>query len=193
MSSNPTPDGPDEEFDGVTDPSDYNQRRRIKDLQDVRRRVFEQYRHALDLQSRGQISDELAAKIIRQAVTEYALESEHVIQSHLPEDDDPDTWTTEQQAAHKTWQEKPLGSLTMQTRTLTFTGVKSFIDAPRVLADSWQETTSHPVHGVQTTVERERYELPIEVSIETYRALNEFWRQFGLDLEMDKKLPHDMI
>lgn len=177
----------------VEDPSDIKQRRRIEAVLDARERVAEQHRKALDLQAKRQIDEQLARRMIRQAVKEYALESEHVIKANLPDtSDDPREWAAKEEAAYHTWKERDLGVLEMRASIKEFEGVQAFVETPRVITETWRESAEDAVNGSSETVRRESYEVPIEVSERAYRALNYFWHEFGMDLEMEQKRPfHD--
>lgn len=181
---------PDDSAD-VDDPSNIKQRRRIESLLDARDRVAEQHRKVLDLQANGQINQQLARRMLRQAVKEYALESEHVIKANLPDDSDPRDWSKKEDAAYHTWKECDLGVLEMQTAAREFTGVEDFLDAPRVITESWVETAASAVGGTEETVRSQQHEVPLDVSEAAYRALNYFWHEFGMDIEMETKRPFD--
>lgn len=185
------------EIDGVSDPSDMKQARRIKSILDARENVKKQHRKALDLLSTGEIDTELAQRILRVAVTEYALESEHVIKDHLPENekleqDDPDL-SPEEEAAIRVWYQSNLGEIPMQTKALVFQGLNEFLNAPQVIQESWQEQTEDPIRGIETTTHTAEYEIPINISREAFRELNHFWNKLGLDVDMDEKLPTDYL
>lgn len=185
---------PDNELDGVTDPSDINQKRRINLINNLREQFHEQYDKIYDKLAAGQIGEQLARKMLRQAVKQYALESEQVIRANLPDtNSDPREWTQEQEAAYHTWKERDLGALEMRTQTIEFTGVEDFLEAPRIFTDTWRETADTPVGGTDEALNQEQHEIPLEVSERAYRALNYFWFEFGLDVKMDEKLPHDKI
>lgn len=182
--------------EGVDDPSDLKQRRRIEALLRARERVAEQSRKALDFQAKGQVGDTLARRMVRQAVEEYALESEHVIRSHLPNVPRGETPNFEdrpkkQEAAWYVWNDVELGALDMNTDVKEFRGLHSFVEAPRVIEETWTETTGNPVGGAETSTHRATHEIPMEVSKRAYRALNYFWHQVGMDIEMETKRPFD--
>lgn len=185
---------PDSEFEGVSDPSDINQKRRINLVNNLREQFHEQYNKIEEKLVFGQINEQLARKMLRQPVKQYALESEQVIRRNLPDtSDDPRSWTQEQEAAYHTWKECELGSLEMRTKTVEFTGVEEFVEAPRSFTETWRESANNPVSGTAETLNQEQYEIPLEVSERAYRALNYFWSEFDLDIKIDEKLPHDKI
>lgn len=185
---------PDSELEGVSDPSDINQKRRINLINNLRERFHEQYDKIYDNLVSGQINEQLARKMLRQAVKQYALESEQVIRANLPDtSSDPRAWAREEEAAYHTWKECELGALEMRTQKVEFGGVEDFVEAPRTFTDTWRESANNPVSGADETVNQEQHEIPLEVSERAYRALNYFWFEFGLDVKIDEKLPHDKI
>lgn len=185
---------PDSELEGVSDPSDINQKGRINLINNLRQQFHDQCNNMEEMFAAGVINDQIAQKMLRQPVKQYAIESEQVIRRNLPDSgSNPKSRTREEDAAYHTWKECDLGKLEMRTRTVEFAGVEEFLEAPRVFTDAWKENSNDPVSGATETLNRERYQIPLEVSERAYRALNYFWSELGLDVKVDEKLPHDKI
>lgn len=161
---------------------------------EARDHVLEQRRRARDLQVSGEIGTDLAALMLRDAVEGYILESEQKILEYLPdEDDESEQWSTEERIADWVWKHADLGVLEMNTQTESFVGVKSVIEAPDTLTERWSERRDDPIHGEQVQQYEQDYQIPEDVLIEAYRALNRFWNELGMDIEMQGKLPVDKL
>lgn len=211
------------EISGVKDPDDYRQRRRIKAILSARENFLEQRRKAMDLKVSGEIDDRLARTIIREAVDAYLMESEVVIRDHLPDDHrdaaaaegycgrdsggsngegggvQPETyngrenWKADATTAYRVWYAERLGELELPSHTIVFHGLRDYMDAPDVFRDSWTEQQDSHVHGRETVKRQVEREIPRHVSKKAYRTLNDFWGQFGLDVELSSKMPTDHL
>lgn len=189
MSADPVSQEPD----GVKDPDDYRQRQRIKSILEARDAVLEERRKALDMRTRGQIGQQLAEKIVREAVEAYILETEQTIQRYLPETDRESEWNNEERLAVDVWRRTKLGQLQTPAATYEFTGVSDLIEAPEQFREAWTEAETSHVGGSGQKNCTETFQVPMRVSKNAYRALNRFWNEMGMDLDMDHKLPTDKL
>lgn len=181
-----------QETSGVDDTDDYKQRNRIEAVLNAREHVLDQRRKAMDMRVTGEIPNQLACRIVREAVEAYILESEHLIQRYVP-DEDEEEWNTEEEVARDVWLETQLGSIEMQTHTEEIVGLKEYLDAPDVFVDQWTESSSSAISGTQTTERTAEYQIPMTVSKQAYRELNRFWEEMGMGLEMKHKMPTDSL
>lgn len=183
-----------QEVSGVEDPTDYKQRHRIKSMLEARDMVLEQRRRAKDLYISGEIDETLTKSMLRDAIEGYIYESEQKIREYLPDDDEDEEDFDDQASVSKwVWEECDLGEIQTETGPIGFTGISSIVEAPSTIKVSWTEEEDHHMEGRRKTRYTETYEIPMSVSMEAFRALNRFWNEMGMDIEMKHKLPVDKV
>lgn len=185
MATNGT--GQEQGVTGIKDADEYNQRRRIKLVLDSVKRFLEQRRKAKDLLLTGQIDDELAASLVRDAIEEYIYLSENKIKDFLPDDENFafDDLTPEEQTAVEVWWQSSLGQVNMVTTAVEINGLQEYINAPEEFTDEWIEETESTVGGTVQERRSKSYQMPIEVSERAFRVLNYFWSSMGMDIELE--------
>ncbi len=185
---------PERETEGVSDPSDYIQNHRSRSILDRRDIVIEQREKALELEIYGEINSDLASKMVRTAVEAYVFELEHKIKEHLPDEPtDRGELSMEEQAARYVWYEVDLGSVDREHVSYSFSGLREYINAPSQLVESFTVEKSDPVHGSRVVEESVGFEIPREISMNAYRALNYYANVLGLDVNTDDKLPRTSL
>jgi len=176
------------EFDSIDDPGEYNQKRRLKQIADTRDRVFQQRRHALDLEANGEIGEQMKRTIIREAVADLVLEVEHLITAQKEDGD----WPGQQY-----WKTAELGSVAIpeQGQNIPVNGLKGFLEFPNPAVVTWVEEPDAPP-GFSTHPDREQrrqrskqIQLPEEISMRAFRSVTEFLKASGLDAELEEQLP----
>lgn len=189
-----TSDAEASDFERIDDPAEYNQRRRLKSIQDTRERVFEQRRHALDLESRGHIPESLSRTIVREAVEDYVMEVEQLVkraENRLGTDDDTNTaWY---------WEQTNLGAVYLPDHGShrVLNGLQEFLDFPSPYEAHWLEEADpppgfsrHPDADEDGVVEMHAtVQLPQDVSMAAFRTVNQFLAASGLDANPKKTLP----
>ena len=183
------------EYEQIDDPSEYNQRRRLSAIQDARERVMEQRRQALELETYGQIREDLGQTIVREAVEDYVMEVEQLVRRAedrlTPEESEHDTaWY---------WEEANLGAVYLPDKGGEYPihGLQAFLDFPSPYKAEWYEEaeppagfTKHPEADSEGVVHRSAaVQLPKSVSMNAYRVVNRFLAASGLDANPEKTLP----
>jgi hypothetical protein len=180
-------------LDEVDDPSEYNQRRRIRAIHDARERILEQRRRALDLRAHNQISKRQYHDILREATESFILEIEQLLKRYKNNpaltldsgiDDREPAWYLEQ---------APLGAMTLPPgdREIEFAGLQAVLDAPNPIVCEWKEKkeppmgfSSHPKGETET--QRRNVQISEDVLLNAVRIGMEFLSQVGLDLEVNE-------
>lgn len=185
------------EKETIKDPDGHFRTRRGDSILDVRERVFQKRRHALDLLAERKIGDEFAAGLVRQAVEDYIYDSEHVIRGYLPgEADDsvrsPVTKAIEglQETAGEVWTEVDLGKITTHpgAEDYKITGLKGYMQAPNPVRIQYTTRDIDPVQGTTSQHHEETYQIPMGVSMNAFSQVNRFWNEFGMDVNPDDEI-----
>lgn len=178
----------DDEFSAIDDPGEFNQRRRLKAIQDARERVYKQRAHALDLEAVGAISTQTKRQIIREAVTDLVLEVEQLIIGNTEENQD--------NPGNKYWTEAQIGAIPLADgSTYPLFGLHDFLSAPNPIVQTWTEEPDAPpgfdVHPnrKEARERREETQIPEEVSMRAFRLVTKFLNDVGLDAQPEETLP----
>jgi len=180
----------------VLDPDSYTQKRRLKDLFELRREVAD-----IRLRAQARISslahlDHEALTAYRVAMNAYLVEVEPLIRRY---------------GGEELWEEASLGELTVEPpdglteegvtpsiqnrqrrvkspaepETTTFTGLQSILTEPNPLAVTFEATVSERLEGTYTRQETKYVQIPDDVLDRAYRTVNLFLAKQGLDLDPD--------
>ena len=162
----------------IADPNEYNQRRRLKSIQDARDRVISQRRNALDAYSLGKISEFVLETILREAVQDFLLEVEQLVQHR-----DAAVWEPDADEENA-----ELGVLRIpETREVRrYTSLEQFIAEDNPITVDYRERKeappgfAAPPSGDEYEVKTARYQIPTDVSIAAYRRVTSFLHDIGL-------------
>lgn len=185
---------PRTDVDGIDDPDDYKQRRRIQEILDARQEALEARSRAFDALADPAVpvDESLVRKIVREGVEHYLLESEMVLRDQCPDQLSDDVSRQAEIAYHVAY-EAELGTLEMRSKTVEFTGVFDLLDAPEEFVDRWEEQDTSHIRAGSTTTHEQRHQVPLHVSKRALRAMNRFWSEMGLTLEYDNGMPTDRL
>lgn len=183
----------------VEDTDELIQRRRITSVLDARDAVLEQRENALELLALGRVGEQMAARMVKEAVSSYILESENKIKDlipvkHMGGNIDPEAVDTAEiespteEIAAVTWFMAPLGSVNAPAaeRSVEVNGLQNFMSMRDPVTFTYEEETTHPVRGRQTERVEEQAYIPMDVSMEAYRQLNTFWSRVGMDTAIEQ-------
>lgn len=172
----------------ITDPGEYNQRRRLRAVHDSMDRFHQQRRQARDLLSRGQISQNTYLSMLREAVESVLYELEPQLREFDPTDADD-----EKEAPGYYWTSVELGSVEIPPdgKPHQFQGLRSIVEFPDPMTVTWEEEPDPPA-GFSSVVDpdagkrEETVQVPREVLIRAARAVRAFMNDVGLDLGFDR-------
>jgi hypothetical protein len=184
----------DTDFDQIDDPGEYNQRRRVRAINNARERVFEQRRRGLDMLHHNRISEFTYKTILREAVETLIMEVEDQLQN-FDADSEGDG---QEHGPQYYWEDVELGSVSIPPNgdQYHFTGLESILEFDDPLVVSWVEHTEPPAgfsthpEG-QTEQRRERIQIPSDVLMSGARETMAFLDNIGLGLHLQDETPQD--
>lgn len=167
----------------IDDPSEYKQKRRIKSILDAREHVLEQRRRALDLQAEGLIGAQMANKMLREAVEAYIIEVENKVRES---DHAIHYWGDVDDSGQR--EGVFLGSLHVPERNgeREFIGLRDIMTASDPLTFEYTVKRSDELEGTQTETRRTEYQIPEDVLLAAFRAINEFLNEVGMDADFEE-------
>jgi hypothetical protein len=205
-----------DEFE-VADPSEYKQKRRIRDILDAKNHVIEtkrEIRHGVLL---GQLDEQTGNHALRDAVEDLIYEVEPVLKGHpkklqywgglADEDGNPVREDGHGQLVvvredeeyafddDPLWTGPHLGTMVLPDGDgYEFHGLGDVVQTPDPMVIEWEEETDDEYDGEETETKQEVVQIPQDVLMSAYRTTNAFLFEIGLDLEdSDDQLPHDKI
>lgn len=166
---------------------EYNNRRRLKAINDARERVSE---IALDVERAlmmREVDRYRASWAIHAAVKMFIRETQWVLANH-PE-------------GEKHYYEKPIGEMTLprddaqlvepipsttvDDGVVKFYGLYSILECPREIEVGWTEVEHSHVHGRETTTKQDTMTVPMNISMHAYDVLVNLLGESDLNLTWD--------
>lgn len=183
----------------VEDPDQLIQRYRIKAILEARSEVLDARRRAMNALANGRVGQEMAARIVKEAVDSYAIESEQKIKEHLPVKDwgvgipaseinETDLETPSARIAYVTWLKAPFGKVEADEagKALKIAGIQQYLNVPSVVTFSYETKEYHAIRGAETETHVVERPIPIDVSIKAYTQLNAFWSHMNMDVIIEE-------
>jgi len=178
----------EQELDQIEDPGEFNQRWRIRAINESIQRVFNQRRHGLDKLYHGAITRQQYQTILREAVESLIIWVEQPLQNY---DDDDD------EAKHY-WKDISLGTVSIPPNgeSYEFKGLESILEFDDPLVVTWEVVTEPPAGfssapGGHTETRQEKVQIPEDVLMKAARETMNFLSTVGLGLGLEDQTPQD--
>lgn len=201
----------------VDDPDEFNQKRRIKDLLDVRTNVIDVKRDIRQAILMGHIDEQTGNHALRDAVQDLIYEVEPIAKGHekqlqywggmVDEDNNPihedglGNLVVERDGEEYAYDDDPywtgphLGVMRLPDGGVKeFYGLGDIVRTPDPMVVEWEEPTEDEYDGEDAEMQREVVQIPQDVLMTAFRTTNAFLFEIGLGLdESAGELPHDKI
>lgn len=171
--NNSTTSGSQVDVDDYENEGDLNKHRRLNAIHDARQQVVDARRKVDEALHHGEISQLTANTIIRRELENYIHEVEWLMN---------DAETTQDYEGGV-----QLGSMVFPDgNTFSFVGLQSILEVADPIQHSWTEPHEDDWDGETIEEYEATMQIPRDVLMNAYRAVNGFLFEFGLDLSLDE-------
>lgn len=160
------------DFSTSDDSEDVNRQRRLNAIHDARETVVDRRRRVDDALTYNEITEQTANTVLRREVENYIHEVEWLM-------DDADT-------SRDYWAGVELGAMVMPDgNTYEFVGLQSIVETADPIHYQWESEEEDDWDGRTVNKHEETVQIPRDVLMNAYRAVNGFLFEIGLDLGLD--------
>lgn len=161
------------DISSAKDNEDLNKQRRLNAIHDAREAVVEARRRVDEALHYGEISQLTANTILRREVENFVHEVEWLMD--------------EAETRQDYWGGADLGTMRLPDgNTFKFVGLQSVLEAADPIEYSWETEENDEWDGRQVQTHRKRMQIPRDVLMNAYRAVNGFLFEIGLDITLDE-------
>lgn len=180
--------------EGIQDPEEYYQRRRLKEIGDARHkaRLAKQEMKEYEL-IEANVTRLGLLEFYRSAVEGYLIEAEPLVLNQYADEGGLELWRNELLGEHAFRPDNVRNVKgEIEPRTVEFRGLQSILDISSPIVLSFEADKQHPFEGHTTETHTEEFAIPEHILDKAVRRLNLFLSDVGMDVDIDEN-PHGAI